>query len=223
MIRARLATVLTVSASVCLLFAVPGCWNPFNPEKDGGNGDNGQVQYDRTSRMNLMDFFAWAHDQRNSEDYELSLHEDYQFWFSEDDRSDPDWNWRDWIGKVEDVAVTENMFGAEEVTEIRVTFFNETAVPGAQSEEEKFWEGTAVIGDSTLTYYWGDFRLDMHVIVDTGDDQLDHLVDGRAYIYLLPDPNYPGDWVIWKVEDRGNEHKGEKHLSWTDVKRMMRP
>jgi len=172
----------------------------------------------RASRMGLIEFFAQAHEDQNLADYEACLHEDYQFWFSLDDRSDPTWDWKDWIGKVEDVQVTENMFNAEDVTEIRVTFFNETVVDSAENDEDKFLTGTTTIGDSTLTYYWGDFRLDMHVIVDTGDEQLDHFVDGRAYIYLLEDPEFPGLWTIWKVEDRGNEHLKTERTSWSSIK-----
>ena len=67
----RFPTVIAVIAFLCLLLAVPGCWNPFSPEEDTGDGGgNGHVQYDRSSRMNLMEFFAWSHEQRNLEDYE---------------------------------------------------------------------------------------------------------------------------------------------------------
>jgi len=183
----------------------------------------GAVETNRTSRMRLIRFFASAQEGRDIDAYEECLREEYHFEFCEDDRADPSWDWKDWIAIVEDLAVTENMFGAEDVTGIRVTFFNETAVDGAQSDEEKFWEEAAVVGEETVTCYLGDFRLDMHVIVDTGDEALDHFVDGRAWIYLLPDPEDDRLWTIWKISDRGNEHlKATEDNTWTQIKAMFR-
>jgi len=199
-------TSVLVAVVLCALVGATGCWNPFNPEEDEGDDPTPPVTYDRSSRMNLIKFFAKAHEDRDIEDYEICLHADYQFWFSEDDRTDPNWDWRDWIGKSDDVEVTTNMFGAEDVTEIRMEFFNETIVPGAQDDEDRFIVETTIVGEDTLNVYRGNFRLTMHVLQETSEEPVDHFVDGRAHLYLLPDPIYEGLWTVWMIEDKGNEH-----------------
>ncbi len=205
-----------------LILGLTGCWNPFSPDEAEDKDDHPIEIVDRTSRVNLIQFFAKAHEDRDADDYGLSLHEDYQFWFSEDDRGDPGWDWTDWISKAIDVGITTNMFAAEEVTDIRVDFVNQTSVSGAQTDEDNF--NTIILDvDPPVTVHWADFLVDMHVIEETSEDRIDHWVDGRAYIYFRPDPNFEGEWQIWKIEDKGNDHKkGGESTSWGNLKREMR-
>ena len=65
--------------------------------------------------------------------------------------------------------------------------------------------------------------MDMHVIVDTGDDELDHLVDGRARVHLCADPHNERLWTIWKIEDAGGKcPRSTEPSTWTQIKAMFR-
>lgn len=191
-----------------LLLGAPGCWNPFNPEGEDTGGGGGAVKYDRTTRVNLVEFFAKAHEDRDIEAYKECLHRDYKFWFWEEDISNPDWQWSEWIQKKDDVDVTENMFGAENVTSILVEFNNQTVVQGATEDEDRFWADVVEIGGEVDTVYGANFLVDMRVTEDQGELRLEHWVDGRAHIFLLPDPQFEGLWTIWKIDDRGNRDPG---------------
>jgi len=208
-----LAPTLALAVGVC------GCWNPFNPDQEE-EGDPDPVEIvDRTSKVNLVKFFAKAHEDQSTDDYTESLHEDYQFWFSEDDRNDPRWDWTDWIGKELDVSITNRMFQDDEVTDIHVDLTNQTQ--HSQNAEDNFFE--MIVGDPPFTVYRGDFLVDMHVIEDNGEERIDHWVDGKAFMYLISDPIYEGQWQIWKIEDKGNEHKkAGQGTSWGSLKREMR-
>jgi hypothetical protein len=71
--------------------------------------------------------------------------------------------------------------------------------------------------------YRAEFLVDMHVVEERPDDSVDHWVDGRANIFLIPDPQYEGLWQIWMIEDLGNEHKkGSEQISWGNLKRLHR-
>ncbi len=182
----------------------------------------------RSTKTGLIEMFARAHEDRDIVDYESCLHEDYQFWFAQDDVGSPDWDWTDWIGRMLDIEITERMFAADDVTDITVDFVNRT-VAGADTPddpEDDFF--TALINDPSggperVTVYWGDFTVNMHVIEDAGDVRTDHWVDGRAYMYFLPDPQCEGQWQIWKIEDKGNNHRKVDATTWTDVKVVFRP
>ena len=207
--------------ALALAVGVCGCWNPFNPDQDDGKDPDPIEIVDRTSKVNLVQFFAKAHEDQDTDDYTESLHTDYQFWFSEDDRNDPLWDWSDWIGKEIDVGITDRMFQDEQVTDIRVDFVNQTAA-NSQNPEDNFFE-VWIEGDPPFTVYQGEFLVDMHVIEDNGEERIDHWVDGRAYIFFIPDPIYEGQWQIWKIEDKGNEHKkAGRSTSWGNLKREMR-
>ncbi|MCK4548442.1 MAG: hypothetical protein KAW17_13490 [Candidatus Eisenbacteria sp.] len=216
-IRTNLALIVIVSFAV----GIAGCWNPFSPDEQDKPPPGPVQTYDRTTWNNLMAFFAKGHEDREIEKYDESLHPDYSFVFSEDDRNDPSWDWREWIAKVEDVQVTEEMFGLESVIDIRVTFTNMVTDP----DSGELWVGYhPVTEDSVIVVYWGLFGVDMHVVEDKQDQEIDHWVDGRAHIYLLPDPLYEDSWTIWKIEDLGNEHKkkSDESTSWGNLKRQMR-
>jgi hypothetical protein len=222
MLSRSLRTVVPLTAAVLFSAALSGCWNPFKPENKKKDPEPVEI-LDRTSKVNLIKFFAKAHEDRNGDNYALALHDQYQFWFSEDDRSAPNWDWKDWIGRGEDVEITRRMFDAQEIIDIRVDFLNQTAVAPGADPEDNFWEAPQVDGENEFLVYWADFHVDMHVTEETSEDRIDHWVDGRAYIYLIPDPNYEGEWQIWKIEDKGNEHKkGGESTSWGNLKRMMR-
>ncbi len=177
----------------------------------------------RETRVGVIDMFTDAHEAQNITDYEACLHPDYEFWFSEDDRSDPSWDWTDWIAESLDVEITDRMFDAEEITNIQLDLGNLTNVEGAESDEDNFLELDIPLDkEDTLTVYWADFLVDMHVIENMTEYQLDHWVDGRAYIYLAPDPDDECLWTIWRIEDRGNEHRKTEKTTWGSLKCLYR-
>ena len=176
MLWREIRSVLPLIAVCSLLLGVGGCWNPFNPDEEGKPPPGPVPTYDRTTWNNLMDYFAKAHEDRDIEKYAESLHPQYSFWFSEDDRDAPDWDWKDWIEKVEDREVTEGMFAAESVTNIQVTFTNLTT-PG---DTASFNVGYDPGDGEPFKYYWAEFGVDMHVVEDAGETEIDHWVDGKA-------------------------------------------
>jgi hypothetical protein len=80
------------------------------------------------------------------------------------------------------------------------------------------------IGSDTVRVFWAEFGVDMHVVEQTTWYDVDHWVDGRARIYLCQDPVNVSAWTIWKIEDRGNEHrKAVDSTTWGRAKIMYRP
>jgi hypothetical protein len=220
-----LRTALALGISIGLLMAVPGCWNPFKPNEDKKPTPTPPV-VDRSTRVNLMQFFAKAHEDRKIDDYGASLHPDYVFEFSEEDRNDPGWNWTDWIKKAADVEVTTNMFTNESVSNITVEFVNLTNTGSSDPEDNFIPILTGSLENDpidTLTVMQAEFKVDMHVIEEKTDQNIDHWVDGRAHISLVRDPVYEDQWTIWKIKDLGNEPgKGESKESWSALKKAMR-
>jgi hypothetical protein len=169
--------------------------------------------------MNLIEYFEAAHERRDIEMYEECLHDQYTFWFWEDEII----IWpRPWIDRSEDIGVTQNMFLAEVVTDIQVDLLNLTDVPGATTDEERF-NLVFIPGESGMDTVWvGDFKVDMHVVEDNGEQMIDHWVDGRADLHLVRDPIYPDFWCIWQIRDRGNEYKSDAASEWSGLKRDFR-
>jgi hypothetical protein len=176
---------------------------------------------DRTTPASLLNYFAKAHEDRDVDTYAECLHPQYSFWFAEDDLEDPQWDWRDWIDKVEDRTVTGNMFASESVTHVHMTLFNLTTDPDTMD----LWVRVDPGGGMPFTYYWGLFGIDLHVVEETEESEVDHWVDGRAHISFRPDPLYEGLWTIWRIADLGNEHKvtvAVERTTWSGVKAMYR-
>ncbi len=220
--RRILRRVTLVAGCLLALCALPvGCGNDWRephivpppplPERD------------RSTRLGAVAVFARAHEDRNIDTYAECLHPDYTFWFSEDDRSRPDWNWGEWIGYSIDVDVTERMFETEEVSDIAVDFVNMSVVADAESAEDHFFEKRELVGQDSVTVYWGNFLVDMHVVEEVDSVWVDHWVDGLAYIYLVPDPADESLWTVWRIEDKGNSHrKATESTTWTNLKGMYR-
>ena len=173
---------------------------------------------DRTTRVGLLDCLLKAHENRDVELYMECLHSDFRFWFSSDDLGDPSWDWLEWIGKAEDIEITARMFASEEVVDIRIDLVNATDIEGVANDEDRF-DTLLIPGDLPVTAYWAEFLADIHVIEETQEDRIDHWVDGRAQIYLIADPDSSGQWQIWKIEDRGNEHRKSERTTWGKVKK----
>ncbi|GEM_PF-1485020 len=213
---------LVLFAIACFVF-FSGCKDWEKPGFDfRPPTDSTPTGPDRTTRVGLIECFAKAHEDRDIEMFEACLHSDYQFWFAEDDLYDPCWDWTEWIAKDLDVLITGRMFNDEEVTDIRLDLVNLTVIDGAESAEDNFYP-FLIPGDPPSTAYWGEFGVDIHVIEDTGEDRIDHWVDGRAHICLASDPANESLWTIWKIEDRGNEHrKATESSTWSEMKAMYR-
>ena len=80
-------------------------------------------------------------------------------------------------------------------------------------------------GGDPFTYYWGLFAIDLHVVEETGESEVDHWVDGRTHISFRSDPLYDGLWTVYRIADRGNEHKEPDAVdptTWSTVKAMFR-
>ncbi len=218
----RFVLVLTVFATVafftgCKDWEGPGL-NLKPPTDTTPTGPN------RSTKVGLLEYFARALEDRDIDGYAECLHPDYQFWFADDDRTDPDWDWTDWIGRAEDIEITARMFDDEDVTCISIDLVNQSAI-NVDDPEDRFYT-TQVIdpggGEFSVTVYWGDFLVNLHVIEQSADVCVDHWVDGRAYIYLLPDPLYQGQWQIWKIEDKGDNHRKTEKDSWSSIKALFR-
>jgi hypothetical protein len=208
-------------ALVCLpcVLAVPGCSEDTTkpvqqspPEPDP-----------RETRVGLIDLFMSAHEERDVVKYETCLHPDYEFRFSEDDRTAPGWPFGDCFDRAQDLLSTDHMFGAGWVKEIRLDLLNQSTVQGAETAEDRFFELDVPLGKGdTLTVRWADFLVDLRVVEETTEDQIDHWVDGRAYIYLAPDPADDTLWTVWKIEDKGNAHRKTEKYTWGWIKVLYR-
>ncbi|MCK4547297.1 MAG: hypothetical protein KAW17_07635 [Candidatus Eisenbacteria sp.] len=200
---------------LCLMVVLAGCSNEslkLPPIKLP------VIEPDRTTIAGLFDVFQDAHQDREIDSFAECLHPEYIFWFSEDDRDSPSWNWNDFINKIEDRDVTDEMFEAEIVTDIQIDFTNLTFDPDTLD----LWIHEDTGDPEPFTYYWGVFAVDMHVVEQTEDGLIDHWVDGRARMYVRPDPAFEGLWTIWKIEDLGNEHKATDDTSWSGIKALFR-
>jgi hypothetical protein len=209
-------------STICLLLAGPvfsGCSkDTTKPEQQSPPEPD-----PRETRVGLIDLFMNAHEERDVVKYETCLHPDYEFRFSEDDRTAPGWDWSDYIAESLDVEITARMFSAPEVIEIRMDLINQSIVQGAETPEDQFFElQVPPSKGDTLTVRWADFAVDIHVIEQMMDGRLDHWVDGRASIYLAPDPGDENLWTVWKIEDKGNEHRKTESATWGGLKMLYR-
>jgi hypothetical protein len=173
---------------------------------------------ERATLEGVVSLLAEAYEEKDIEKYRACLHPGYEFWFAEDNVDDPGWDWTAWIGLSEDAAVTDTMFMSQHVTDVRIAFTNLTT-PG---DSANFWEYQDVFGADTVLVFWAEFGVDMHVVEDSGEQEIDHWVDGRAKIYLSADPDAPGAWTICRIEDKGNEHKKTEKTSWSEIKALYR-
>ncbi|MCK4547296.1 MAG: hypothetical protein KAW17_07630 [Candidatus Eisenbacteria sp.] len=205
-------SIFVSAALIVLILCLGSC------AKDATKPEPQPEPHARSTLMGTIEFFAQAHENEDIEAYTECLHPEYAFWFSEDDRDDPNWGWQDWIGTVEDVQVTAAMFEAESVRDIRMTLTNLITNPDSLG----FYVGGETRSKHSFTYFWAIFAADIHVVEETQDQEIDRWVDGRAHIFLRPDPNESNLWTIWKIEDKGNEHKGTEDTSWSGIKALFR-
>lgn len=199
--------------AVALTALIPGCWNPFSPPPED-DPPPPPPQYDRSTRDNLMGFFAKSHENREILEYEESLHPDYIFWFWENEDLPDQWS-TPWIDRAEDVRVTKNMFESEQVTSITAVFTNLTTDGDSGS-----WYAEIVADgeDSTVIVFRAEYLVDLQVVVDTEEITTELWVRGKADIHVVPDPKYEGLWTIWKIKDRTDEHKAAS-TTWGSLKR----
>jgi hypothetical protein len=175
-----------------LIIMITGCWNPFSSD-DGGGGQPPPPEYDRT-RDGILNFFANAYETKDLDKYGIALHDKFQFQFTPDvaesiglPADEP------WWGRTEDIASTENMFGAPTVTHIQM----DLPVPA--------WFLCQVIRRNplpdppdTLQGFCTRVTPDIRVIIEEpGKEELILKVDTSWLdIAITPDPN---DDELWQI------------------------
>jgi hypothetical protein len=145
-----------------MMFALPGCWNPFKP--DGGTDPPVDPSISRDSPTHLLNFFADAYHNRNIEGYTQALDESYTYTFAPADygaagvsAEKPYW------GKSEDVPQTANMFDRPTTKEIKIDWL------AAIADWEVTQDSIFVDGHwETVAGYLAIFQPDIQVTIAGG-------------------------------------------------------
>lgn len=163
-----------------------------SPSTDSGPPVTG---YDRTTPDNLMKFFAHAYREKELDDYEEALDEDFLFQFTSEIADElglpPD---EPWWGKTEDVSSTNGLFESPTVTDITFTY-----------EDVGAWEAVNDVRPDTT--FSGLFRrLDPVIEVTTLVEEEDPIkklrVDGSWLdVTVVPDRYAEGLWTILKIQE----------------------
>ena len=188
-----------VNSAICgviltLAFGLSGCWNPFSPDGDGGDGD---PVIDRTKPDRLLEFFATAYEEKDIDRYTESLDEFYTFEFDPEDYDDagvspekPYW------GKGEDLDHTGKMFASADTKAILMDLREK--MPGWYADTFPIGE-TLVEGFSCLIHP----LIDVTIEGKPGEEPVTKQVrNSRITVAVIPDRQFPGLWTILKITER---------------------
>lgn len=170
--------------------AIFGC----SPSSDTGPPPVEEVGRDTPD--NLLLFFARAYKEKDLDDYDEALDEDFLFQFTPDIADSlglpAD---KPWWGKTEDIASTRQMFENPNVTDIAFSY-----------EEVGGWNPYVEVREDT-TYSGLQRRYDplievITLVENSEDPELKFRVDESLLdITVLPDPFTEGLWTILRIEE----------------------
>lgn len=186
----RWAAALSLTAVLAAMLALCGC--PFSQKKD--DKPDPVTPPSRTSPDELLtNWFEKCYSQRDSIQYEEMLDDEFQFEFLEADADAV----RDLIGqnnfwgKTLDLNSTGGLFGAEQVQGITLNINVGSKQPyagiGCEGCEEV--ETTVSLRVNTIR---------------PGEEELTLVVDSPQLFIVKPDPDpqFAGQWVIWRQYDK---------------------
>jgi hypothetical protein len=179
-----------------LAFGLSGCWNPFSPGRDPGDGD---PVVDRTKPNRLLEFFATAYEDKDIVSYGESLDEFYTFEFDPEDYGDagvspekPYW------GKSEDLDHTGKMFASADTKAI-IMDLREKMMEWYADTFDIDGKGTFVDGFSCLIHP----LIDVTIEGKPGEEPVTKQVrNSRITVAVIPDRQFPGLWTILKITER---------------------
>jgi len=164
--------------------------------------------YPRPSANDLIEFFAGAYEEEDIEKYSVALSEFFEFEFTPDVADSlglPEET--PWWGKTDDIASTENMFGAPEVPKIQIDLDQS----GSSSWESVVHRHIGPDGDdpgdepdtTEIEGLGKEFEPDIKVWIDRPDEDVFILWVNNSLldIWVAPDPDSPGHWVILRIKE----------------------
>jgi hypothetical protein len=164
-----------------------------SPTSDPGNGD---VQFDRTTPDNLLNFVSKAYSDKEIDDYDDALHDAFEFEFTPEVASevglDPE---KPWWGKVEDLISTGNMFSSSSVLGISMEYV-----------KVDDWDiCTQTIGGDEYSGLCIRLQPDIKVDVDEGEEVTQyHVNQSNIDVMVVKDPKYPEQnlWVVMRIKEQ---------------------
>lgn len=211
----RVQFVICPVLAVLLLFS---CSDPQSPPVE-------ETGPDRTSADNLLLMFATSYKEKDLDNYDECLDDDFLFQFTDDVADSLDLpRYEPWWGKTEDLSSTANMFNSPNVTGIEFSY-----------EWIGEWVSCQEVRDDT-TFSGLCRRMDPLIsvitVVDSEDPYLMRRVDASFVdVTVVPDRFTNGLWTIVRM----NEVKkiqlqppvvylsaGTEPSTWGDIKSMFR-
>ena len=166
-----------------LLLFLPGC--PLSPDDDEG-GPPQDIRLDRSTVDNTIDYVAKVWTNKLYDEYEMVLHDQFEFFPKAADANDLPWLEGDSWSRTVELAMAEHMFDpnysnpdAEPVQSIEMNFDIKNRTP----------RGDTTVVDCTST-----------VLVLVGPDD-GFFSDTRFFFDIVPDPDQPGLFQVWRQEE----------------------
>ena len=165
-----------------------------SPASDPGGGGPGPISRDTPDH--LLNWLAVSYQEKDGDDYAEALHDAYYFVFTKevaDSLGLPDD--QPWWGKTKDVASTNKMFAATEVTDVSMRY-----------ESIGRWEpAEEVRPDTTYNGVWTRVQPEIKVTIDHPGEEPTVFWVNRSYldITVVKDPTQPDQnlWVILRIEE----------------------
>ena len=165
-----------------------------SPIADPGGGGPGPISRDTPDH--LLNWLAVSYQEKNGDDYEEALHDQFQFVFTKDVADTlglPDGE--PWWGKTKDVASTKKMFADTKVTDVSMRY-----------ESVGHWTAeTEVREDSTYNVVYTRVQPEIKVTIEKpGEEPTVYWVNNSWLdINVIKDPNYPDQnlFVVLSIKE----------------------
>jgi len=174
-LKRPLRTAPAVLGLLALVIMLPGC--PLSPDSDKGKDDDTRIP-PRNSVNGAIEQYAYIWTEQRLPEYELLLHDDFEFFPQSQDVDDFPWMTGDSWARTEEIGIARNMFDDDFVSqengnsidsiEMEIEILSQTDTP----------DGTVVLTHATAQVLWAE---------NSGA-----ISDVRFEFLVVPDPDEPG-------------------------------